>query len=421
MPALDDTLGDPCSLLNTRDYPSLWIADRNASTNTSDATILPMIAQNGKPVTYLSAVTAGMTAGGGSAPMLAAPLQPSSTFSLIQFLSGGGITSVQNGGTDFTKLQNIILTTGQAPETIVDTYIVTKMGKVYTYSTTDAPIMLPADFWTASDMNPTTGAIVPTPASLLGMLLSNGYLLQQAELFNPSEFAPNAPLPPSGTESLVYLYQLSQKPGYTLSNIQASRIMVLEAKNLRFFGAFLAEYCFYRTRYEWLLQKYFAIYKKQATGIAASSYNAPVVGSPIFATLFNGQGTDDNQFTSASALSQTDYLKGLTYQLACLNTRMTDLRMLLGNISSYYENVMNQIQNTVNSQTLPGSNTDLTNKILALNESAKEAQTYMSERDFHQGVMEYNSEKIRYSNILLGLYAFLNISAVAMIIQLSRS
>jgi hypothetical protein len=45
----------------------------------------------------------------------------------------------------------------------------------------------------------------------------------------------------------------------------------------------------------------------------------------------------------------------------------------------------------------------------------------MTERDFHHGVMEYNAEKNRYSNILLGLYAFLNISAVAMIIQLSRS
>jgi hypothetical protein len=35
--------------------------------------------------------------------------------------------------------------------------------------------------------------------------------------------------------------------------------------------------------------------------------------------------------------------------------------------------------------------------------------------------MEYNSEKNRYSNILLGLYAFLNIAALATVFQLARS
>ena len=154
---------------------------------------------------------------------------------------------------------------------------------------------------------------------------------------------------------------------------------------------------------------------------ASTAYIAPTASSPVFTSLFNGQGTADNQYSSAGSLSQTDYLKGLTYHLACLNTRMTDMRILLGNISNYYENVILQIQNTVNSQDMPGSNKDLTNKVLALNESAKKAKKYMTERDFHQGVMEYNAEKVRYSNILLGLYAFLNISAVAVIIQLSRS
>jgi len=436
MPALNDTLGDPCSLLNSKAYPTLWISDTSASTTASDAMIFPLIALNGAPITYLSALNAGMqTVGGGSATMLTT-LQPNSGSSTVPFLSGGGITSVANGGSDYTQFQNIIFfqlasasasaTTNAStnpvpiPETIVDTFIVKGLGKKYTYSTTANPIMRPTDFWTPSDITP-QGGIVASPQSLLGMLLGRGYLLQQKELFNPSEFTPNAPPPPPGTESLVYLYQLSQKPGYSLSKEQANRVMVLEAKNLRFFGAFLAEYCYYRTRYEWLLQKYFAVYTQQAKVGSSSAYVAPVAGSPVFTTLFNGQGTADNQYTSSTSLIQTDYLKGLTYHLACLNTRMTDLRVLLGNISNFYENVMNQIQMTVNSQDLPGSNQDLVNKIIALNESAEYAQKYMTERDFHHGVMEYNAEKNRYSNILLGLYAFLNISAVAMIIQLSRS
>ena len=82
---------------------------------------------------------------------------------------------------------------------------------------------------------------------------------------------------------------------------------------------------------------------------------------------------------------------------------------------------MGQIQQTVNNSTLPGSNTDLTKKILALNTSAEQAQKYMTETEFQQGAMEYNSEKNRYANVLLSLYAFLNIAAVAMIVQLSRS
>ena len=54
-------------------------------------------------------------------------------------------------------------------------------------------------------------------------------------------------------------------------------------------------------------------------------------------------------------------------------------------------------------------------------QSRLEAQKYMTETEFQQGAMEYNSEKNRYANVLLSLYAFLNIAAVAMIVQLSRS
>jgi hypothetical protein len=243
-------------------------------------------------------------------------------------------------------------------------------------------------------------------------------MIQQVELFKPSEFDPSLPPPAPGTESLVYLYQLSQTPNKQLSVAQNTRVITLEAKNLRFFGAFYAEYCFYRTRYEYLLQTYFLIYSKQSTS-GAGSYSPPPNGSPVFG-LFNGVGTADNQY-AGTPLSQSDYLKGLVYHMACLNTRMTDLRILLGYINNYYTGVMKQIQLVINDKNLPGSNTDLTNKIVALQDSSKSAATYMSERDFHRGVLEYNAEKNRYSNILLGLYAFLNLAAVSMIVKLSRS
>jgi hypothetical protein len=58
---------------------------------------------------------------------------------------------------------------------------------------------------------------------------------------------------------------------------------------------------------------------------------------------------------------------------------------------------------------------------MALNDSADTMNSYLSERDFHNAAMEYSDSKNRYSTVLLGLYAFLNIAAVAMIVHVSRS
>ena len=42
----------------------------------------------------------------------------------------------------------------------------------------------------------------------------------------------------------------------------------------------------------------------------------------------------------------------------------------------------------------------------------------LSDTDFAKGVMEYNQEKNRYASVLLGLYAILNVTALAMIWKL---
>jgi hypothetical protein len=97
------------------------------------------------------------------------------------------------------------------------------------------------------------------------------------------------------------------------------------------------------------------------------------------------------------------------------------MRFLLGKISEYYSDVQTTVQDAVNSEMDPGSNRDLTDKLTILNDSAANVQKYITERDFRQGVMDYNLEKNRYANILLGLYAFLNILAVAVIVQIKQS
>jgi hypothetical protein len=100
---------------------------------------------------------------------------------------------------------------------------------------------------------------------------------------------------------------------------------------------------------------------------------------------------------------------------------MTDMRILLGNISEYYGSVQADIQAAINSKEMTGSNTDLTSKLTMLNDSAAKMKNYLTEKDFREGVMQYNLEKNRYANILLGLYAFLNIAAVAMIVQIRNT
>jgi hypothetical protein len=122
-----------------------------------------------------------------------------------------------------------------------------------------------------------------------------------------------------------------------------------------------------------------------------------------------------------STPTQEELLRAIAYQMACLNTRMTDMRRLLGAINTYYEGVFTTIQATLNDASLVGSNSELTKTIMSLQSSASDANGYLSQTEFTKSVMEYNSEKNRYSNILLGLYAFLNIAALATVFQLART
>jgi hypothetical protein len=395
MPALDALGGDPCSLLNKAEYPTLWL--------TITTPIGDNIATGGTPIAFSNAINGDLSKN------VLATLSPSSPFTLIQFLSGG--TVAKQTTLPYTTLGNIILQSGTTKKTIVDSYFVTTATGAYTYSTNLNKKLSPANLWSPSDA--TNGVISTTPSSVLGKLINDGFLISQVQLFRPSDFDPSTPPAPGG-ESLVYLYKIAQGGTLNLTSTQINRKATLEAKNLRFFAAWLVEYCFYRTRYEVLLSKYFSVYSQQSSD-GTTPYTPP--DETIKSAIFNGSGAAENQY-SGSSVSQPDYLKGLAYQMACLNTRMTDMRLLLGKISEYYNAVYLEIQNTINDDSIIGSNTDLTNKINALNDSALKAQKYLSERDFHQGVMEYNAEKNRYSNILLGLYAFLNISAIAIVINI---
>jgi hypothetical protein len=349
-----------------------------------------------------------------------------SSLRLIQFLSGGGVTG--GGSTNYTQLQNVALYyldgNTRKYESIITGYVTGNTPasiRILNYDPKNlvspaTSLIQPSQFWNSSDAD-ADGSIISSPTSLLGKLIKKQYLLSQAQIYNPGQLAvsPNVSV---GQESLIYLYKLQQ--GTTpLTPAQTTLKNTLEATNLRFFGAFMVEYCFYRTRYEWLLKQYFTIYTQKTAangGSGTTLYTSPAPGSPPM-QLFGGSVPNP----SGAGVTQAEYLNALAYHMAALNMRMADMRQLLTAVNTYYNGVFTLVQNNVNSASVSGGNAALTQTITALQASSDTANKYLTEQDFAHQVMEYNSEKNRYSNILLGLYAFLNIAALASVFHLARS
>lgn len=398
--ALDPLTQDPCSLLNSASYPTLWISAKE-----DDSSAYAKIASVGVPKTFLSSLPTNLTAD------ILSSSQPTSSFRLVQFLSGGGVAAADT--TKHFNQPSDTLLKGTTYEGIVDTYIIGSAKglnkSAYTYSTDANVILTDSNIWVTDD------DISQAPVSLIGKLIKSKYVLSESQIYTKSQFDEGATSPTSGTESLLYLYKQEQGT-VGLTPAQTALKNTLEATNLRFFGAYLSEYCFYRTRYEWLLSKYFTIYAMPNDTSISNALSHPY----ILTSLFSGAGSGETQSAIANQPTQAELLKALAYQMACLNTRMTDMRRILSSINTYYNGVFTDIQTNLNDKNLVGSNSELTATIKSLQASANDANGYLSQTEFTKSVMEYNSEKNRYSNIMLGLYSFLNIAVLATVFQLAR-
>jgi hypothetical protein len=263
----------------------------------------------------------------------------------------------------------------------------------------------PAKKW--SDVVLNTSAVVDTPAykSLIdNYLYSSGTLLSSESIITALKTA-NLILKQTDIyeatgnsirdTSIIGLYQL--KEGGTITTTQETTLTKLETRNLKFFSAFLVEYWFYSCRYRLLLKELFTVYSSDS-----SSYTKAQL--------------------SLSGATKSDYLNKLVELLSKLNTYMRDMISIVNAINTDYSTIITTIQSTINSGAgTPGSNKALENTFTALQTSYTESDKYLSEKDFSKEVMEYNSEKNRHSNILLGLYAFLNIAALAAVFHLSSS
>jgi hypothetical protein len=340
---------------------------------------------------------------------------PNSTnkFRLVQFLSGGGSASAAAAATSPKIYANYSGTLLGSTVGIVKNYFkVPANGGVasYTYPTT-APLLADTKLWNSTDINSATYDLIATPTSIIGNLMKNEFLLKPNQIFVPGSTRDFSGTP----TSLFQIYAIENSAG-ELTTAQKSTKTMLESTNMRFFGAFFIEYCYYRSRYSALLDLYFNVFITPP-----ENYIAPTGDMLNF--LFVSSGTGDNKYTgtaSNTVPTQADYLKVITYHLACLNTRLVDMRRLLTKVNSLYSAYYTELQNTLNDRNnnsnSNGSTKSVTDALTALNTSAEDTQDYLSEADYRKGVMDYASEKNRYSNILLGVYAFLNLSALAVVI-----
>ena len=211
--------------------------------------------------------------------------------------------------------------------------------------------------------------------------------------------------------SLTTLYQTlatSNLSPTDAANIQ-SNIDRLQNKNKMFYSFFTHEYCYYNTMYIALINSYFLEY---------TSLNPVPARFPNITNLKNSAGVACT--TAADISGQAVRLDALVIALARVNSRLTDMRALLSSIQSYYSISLQESQAILNSTTAAGSDALTEANVIALKNQSAGVLQAKDESVFRQGIMEYTNEKNRYSNILLGVYAFLNIAIIAVIFNIKE-
>jgi hypothetical protein len=384
MGVLDFLSGDPCSRLNGTDFRDIWI-----SSTRTQAEAYPLIANAGALITFSS-----KAASAGADGNMLNSLTPNSSIRLQKFLSNGANT----------KLVNVLLRVNNNSDGniigLVDGYIVPSLGSTaYTYNTSSTPLLTQNKIWDSADetrITSTTGGTATT--SILGKLLSEGVLLKKSELYDPN--------PTQGAQpTLIEIYKRIHS-GETVSTEVEARKTTLESKNLRFFAAFLAEYCFYRTRYIYMLKEFFTVFNSSVTPFTL----ATPVKTAIIAT--GGPATP----------TQQQALTAMAVILSQLNTRMNDMLRILNALNAYYSGILTQVSSDINSTTASfGSNRGVEEAVNALRASEQGINSNMSEADFKKEAVRYMKEKNQYGNMLLGLYTFLNLSALAILYKVYKS
>lgn len=208
--------------------------------------------------------------------------------------------------------------------------------------------------------------------------------------------------------SLTTLYKTLAASNINVNDAATIRnqIDIYQNKNKMFYSFFVFEYCYYNTMYNALLQQYFNEY----TNVT------PTSRLPNINYLRDSTGT---QVTMASTQSaQSSRLDAIVINLARVNSRLTEMRNLLSAIQNYYSDSLQQLQATLNNANNQGSDAHAEAKVTFLKNQFPNLEKARDESEIRKGIMDYTSEKNRYSNILLGIYAFLNIAVIGIIFNI---
>lgn len=243
--------------------------------------------------------------------------------------------------------------------------------------------------------------------SVVNNIIGARDLCSSNDIYNISPFTGSASIPGLSLTTLYNIRATSNLNPQDLSAVN-SNIDKYENKNKIFYSAFAFEYCYYNTMYTTLLQQYFNEYTS----------NSPTSRLPNITMLKDSSGKACT--TGTTSVDQASRLDGIVMTLAQVNSRMTDMRNLLTAIQNYYSTAVQTFQTTLNSGGNMGSDTDAENKVTFLRNQSLHVQAAKDESVIRQGIMEYTSEKNRYSNILLGIYAFLNIAIIAVIFNIKE-
>lgn len=241
-------------------------------------------------------------------------------------------------------------------------------------------------------------------ASVVQAMIAGGDICSSVDIYNTNAYTSSTAL---GGISLATLYLTLAKESLTdadKANIHA-QINLLQNKNMKFYSFFVYEYCYYHTMYNTLLAQYFLEYSSPSNTSMAN-----------IAALVTSSGTAVQ--TAATAAGQASRLDAIANLMARVNSRLTDMRQLLIAMQIYYSSALTSFQAILADASKAGSDRNVEASILALKNQYPEIRSIQDESVFRKGIMEYTSEKNRYSNVLLGIYAFLNIAAIAVIFNI---
>lgn len=233
-------------------------------------------------------------------------------------------------------------------------------------------------------------------------IIKDGNLISDAQLYMPSDFQTT---PSDKTASLIYLYQQSSEKPLTAAQVQ--QMNTIQAINLNFLGEVMAEYCYYKRNYLFLLKKYFDVAKYEIYAAGGPDVGIEAIGG--------SQATSNENLPTKQTLN----MNKISYYMSCLSSRLADLNELLKAINIYYTTLLSNTSKNLGDAGKTFTNQEnIESTLIGLKSSSSNINTLQSEADYRKSIVQYTEEKNRYSNILLGLYAFLNIAAISIIINL---